>query len=111
MTAITGGPSGNDLAIAHYLAAHGPSHSLADIDQEDLDAASEAVQKDYSGTEVLITVIDAHKAKQIVEWIRSTAKEFGDLANAANLASVFGKSMGVKTVGERDDGVRLCAWS
>ncbi|KAJ5958025.1 short chain dehydrogenase/reductase family oxidoreductase [Penicillium vulpinum] len=97
--AITGAASGIGLATAKLLAQHGAPLSLADLNETRLaDAATEIRQlypSDVSLHPVLTTVVDVRSLEACQSWVARTTTHFNQpLAGAANLAGVFGKSIG-----------------
>lgn len=80
--------------------------SIADIDQEALDAASayfnngDLVNRDKR---VFLKCVDVGNANEVNEWITDTVERFGKLHGAANIAGVIGKHHGLKDVGDLED--------
>ncbi|EXJ66786.1 uncharacterized protein A1O5_09981 [Cladophialophora psammophila CBS 110553] len=87
--AITGAGSGIGLATARYLAERGASLSLADIAQQNLEAAIELVTKHSPNAKVIGTVVDVSKTDEVEAWIQKTVSHLGKLDGGANLAGVF----------------------
>jgi len=89
VVAITGAASGIGLATAHYLAQRGADLSLADIAQADLDKAAESVRSQSPNVQVISSVVDVSKAKDVDSWIQNTIDDLGKLDGAVNLAAIF----------------------
>ena len=100
---ITGAASGIGLATAHYLAQRGANLSLADIAQENLEKAVEAITKESPDVRVIGTVLDISKTKEVEAWIQKTVQELGKLDGAANLAAIFTEA--AKGITEMEDDI------
>jgi NAD(P)-dependent dehydrogenase (short-subunit alcohol dehydrogenase family) len=99
--AITGAASGIGLATARLLAQQGAFLSLADINKSRLGEVADELRTLYpSGVlstvdPVLTTVLDVRSPQACNDWIQRTVTHFNQpLSGAANLAGVFGKSIG-----------------
>ncbi|KKK22257.1 hypothetical protein AOCH_006641 [Aspergillus ochraceoroseus] len=101
--AITGAASGIGLATARLLAQQGAFLSLADINEARLEEAAAALRQQFypsitsnGGMDpVLTTVVDVRSAQACNDWVQRTVNHFSQpLSGAANLAGVFGKSIG-----------------
>ncbi|KAJ5329230.1 short chain dehydrogenase/reductase family oxidoreductase [Penicillium brevicompactum] len=102
--AITGAASGIGLATARLLAQQGALLSLADINKARLgEVAAELHQKFFSHLTssddavkpILTTALDVRSPQACQEWVQRTVDHFGQpLSGAANLAGVFGNSIG-----------------
>lgn len=102
VVAITGGASGIGLATAHLLASRGATISLADVSEQGLHNASQALISQHN-VEVLTFALDVRIASQVNAWIEQTVSKFGKLDCAANIAGVIPKSIGVGGIAEQDD--------
>ena len=101
--AITGAASGMGLATAHYLAVRGASLSVAEIQDDLLEAAARSVKNAQPDVNILVTVIDVRKPSEVDSWIASTISAFGKLDGCANLAGVVGRTNRVSNVAELED--------
>lgn len=99
--ALTGGASGIGLATSKILASRGAILSLADNQQESLEAVAKEIAE--GGTKVVSTVLDVRKKEEVEAWIQDTVKAFGRVDGAVNLAGVIGPSMGKTTIAEFDN--------
>ena len=99
--AITGGASGIGLETAKLLSSRGAKVSIADVQDEPLQEAANALRS--TGGEVFTYKLDVRDRKQVDGWIDATQKHFGRLDAAANCAGVTGRSIGVKTADELED--------
>ncbi|KAM0327087.1 hypothetical protein ACHAQA_006214 [Verticillium albo-atrum] len=100
--ALTGCASGIGLATAHLLASRGARLSLADLQQEALIAAKQAIEQANPGADVFVTALDVRDCAAVEAWTTGTVTRFGRLDGAANLAGVIPKSIGVKSLAEQD---------
>ncbi|MCP3974810.1 MAG: SDR family NAD(P)-dependent oxidoreductase [bacterium] len=82
---ITGGGSGLGLAMAHAFAAEGMALVLADIDEEALEAAAEAVD-----AEVMTYVADVTSYDYMVGLAAASISRFGHVNLLCNNAGVAG---------------------
>ncbi len=100
VVAITGAASGIGRVTALILARHGVLLSLADVNEAALakvaeEARLEQPAKENTSSKVLTTVVDVRKPEDCTKWITGTVAHFGQpIAGAANLAGVFGRSIG-----------------
>jgi NAD(P)-dependent dehydrogenase (short-subunit alcohol dehydrogenase family) len=99
--AITGGASGMGYATAKLLASRGAHVSIADVQEEGLEAVKAEIEQ--AGGKVMVTKVDVRDLKQVDSWISDTVSKFGKLDGAANLAGVIGKDIMVKRVDEIDE--------
>lgn len=74
------------LATAQLLSSRGAIISLADINQEGLQAA---VQSLKSSDRHMFTVVDVRSSQSVDAWITSTVQKFGRLDGAVNMAGVI----------------------
>ncbi|KAK2057594.1 NAD(P)-binding protein [Colletotrichum caudatum] len=102
---ITGAASGIGRATAALLCRRGALLSLADINAASLAAVKDELEQhlDETGRDdlgarpsrVLTTVLDVRSPEGCRSWMEATAAHFGrPLSGAANLAGVFGPSIG-----------------
>lgn len=104
--ALTGGASGIGWATVQLLYDRGAKISIADVDQDALDAAAAYFNHGdlvNSNERVLLKKVDVSVAKEVDEWIAETVKRFHRLDGAANMAGVIGRHHGVREVGELED--------
>ncbi|KAK8102444.1 hypothetical protein PG984_015590 [Apiospora sp. TS-2023a] len=103
VVAITGAASGIGRKTALILARHGVLLSLADVNEDALAKVAQEVREEKPTTQdggsprdnVLTMVVDVRKQEDCSKWITATVAHFGQpLAGAANLAGVFGPSIG-----------------
>ncbi|RDW80308.1 NAD(P)-binding-containing protein [Coleophoma cylindrospora] len=100
VVAITGAASGIGRMTALILARHGVLLSLADVNEAALAKVADEIRQEQPATEstsnkVLTTVVDVRKQEDCNKWIAATVAHFGQpIAGAANLAGVFGRSIG-----------------
>ena len=97
--AITGAASGMGRATAKLLAARGALLSLADIQEAALAEVAAELQRDLAPQvqerTIFTAVVDVRSADDCNKWLAATAAHFGQpIAGAANLAGVFGRSIG-----------------
>ncbi|KAK9382813.1 short chain dehydrogenase reductase [Kockiozyma suomiensis] len=86
---VTGAASGIGQAVSIRLAQLGVAGlALSDLNVRGLEETKKRCSK--YGTKVTITKVDASDNDQIVDWIEETAKEFGRLDGAANVAGIAG---------------------
>ncbi|KAF2181948.1 3-oxoacyl-reductase [Zopfia rhizophila CBS 207.26] len=98
---ITGGASGIGLATAHLLASRGATLSIADIQQEALDKATESLRSQHNA-EIFPYVVDVRKPEQVEQWTKAVSEKYGRLDGAANVAGVIGKSIGINGIVDQD---------
>jgi NAD(P)-dependent dehydrogenase (short-subunit alcohol dehydrogenase family) len=96
--AITGGASGIGLALAKLLSSRGALLSLADLQEEPLLAAADAIRT--KGGKVITTALDVRKPEQVNAWLDDTKSKYGRLDGAANVAGVLGPNMYKHTTAE-----------
>lgn len=104
--AVTGGASGIGLATAKLLYEQQALVSIADIDQDALDAVTAYFNNGdpvNCNERIFLKRIDVGNAKEVNEWISETVKRFGRLHGAANVAGVIGKHHGLRNVDELED--------
>lgn len=82
--AVTGAASGMGLAIAELLAARGATVSIADRNEQGL----QATMKKLSGSGHIYEVIDVTKSATVDAWIQRTVKELARLDGAVNFAGI-----------------------
>ncbi|KID93460.1 NAD(P)-binding domain protein, partial [Metarhizium majus ARSEF 297] len=98
--AITGAASGIGRVTALILAHHGVLPSLADVNKAALAKVAEEARrkqpaKDTTVNKVLTTAVDVRNQQDCNNWIAATVAHFGQpIVGAANLAGVFGRSIG-----------------
>ncbi|KAL1856659.1 hypothetical protein Plec18167_009096 [Paecilomyces lecythidis] len=102
--AITGGASGMGLALAKYIASRGGRVSIADVQENALNQAVDALAKVASlgSSAVLARQVDVRKTDQVDSWIEETKRTFGQLNGAANLAGISGR-MGIDPIVDQKD--------
>lgn len=84
---ISGAGSGIGAATARVAAQRGASLSLADINQEGLNAIVNELKA--SGVNLLATHVDVSESDSVNNWITKTMQHFGTLDGAANIAGVI----------------------
>ncbi|KAI9371754.1 hypothetical protein BJX61DRAFT_543374 [Aspergillus egyptiacus] len=99
--AITGAASGIGRCTALLLASLGAKLSIADLQQDALDAVATVIQGAGHG-DVFSKVVDVRNASTVDTWIQETVQWAGRLDGAANLAGVIGKSIGLKGASIKD---------
>jgi NAD(P)-dependent dehydrogenase (short-subunit alcohol dehydrogenase family) len=92
--AITGAASGIGLRTAVLLASRGASLSLADLQQSALDAAKQTILQTTPSAPIFTSPLDVRNSEQVGSWVRETAKHYGRLDGAVNLAGVVPPSIG-----------------
>ncbi|ROT38010.1 BcABA4 [Sodiomyces alkalinus F11] len=102
--ALTGAASGIGQTTAYVLASRGARLSLADVQQEGLEATKAAIEKAHPAAEVMLSVVDVRDHAAVDKWVSETVSRFGRLDGAANLAGVIPKSIGVAPLSEQDLG-------
>ncbi|KAL2807717.1 hypothetical protein BJX63DRAFT_436769 [Aspergillus granulosus] len=95
LIAITGAASGIGRATALLLAQRGALLSLADLQSQLLQDLSIEIER-ISGTKPFTATVDVRSQSACNAWITGTIAHFNGLplAGAANLAGVFGRSIG-----------------
>jgi NAD(P)-dependent dehydrogenase (short-subunit alcohol dehydrogenase family) len=88
---ITGGGSGLGRAAAVRLAAEGAKLSLADISEAGLAATVEAVTQATPDAEVITTIADVSKEKDVDRYVTETTSRFGRIDGFFNNAGIEGK--------------------
>ena len=63
--------------------------SLADTNQEGLDAALKSISSSSDGAKHSRTVIDVRDSRQVTSWVEKTVAQHGRLDGAVNLAGVI----------------------
>jgi NAD(P)-dependent dehydrogenase (short-subunit alcohol dehydrogenase family) len=97
VVAITGAASGIGQATAILLAAHGACLSLADVNENALKVTAPKLQSDYPKCSAFTAAVDVRSQQDCLMWIEATVAHFRKpLADVANLAGVFGRSIGRK---------------
>lgn len=100
VVAITGAASGIGLATARLLAREGALLSLADINDSALSEAKSVLPSEYpedqrAESNIYTAVVDVRSPEACDSWIAATVAHFGQpIGGAANLAGVFGRSIG-----------------
>lgn len=95
--AITG-LRGIGLAVAKQLHAHGAKLALADISQQTLTTALDAItghENADPNPNITSTVLDIRTSSAVNAWIAATVSHFGRLDGAANMAGAIGSHHGV----------------
>lgn len=103
--AITGAASGIGRAAAILLAERGALLSLADVSEAGLASVRDKIERNVPAPanatkrsrshSILTQVVDVRSHEQCTAWIARTVAHFGQpLAGAANMAGVFGPSIG-----------------
>ncbi|ORY03475.1 hypothetical protein BCR34DRAFT_573492 [Clohesyomyces aquaticus] len=91
--AITGAASGMGRATAKLLASRGALLSLADVNKAALEEVAAELQ--HGKTSVFTAVVDVRSQQDCNAWVTGTVNHFGQsITGAANLAGVFGRSIG-----------------
>ena len=93
VVAVTGAAQGIGFVTASLLATRGASLSLADVQDEGLTKAKEAIQKESPAVEVFTHALDVRNADEVASWINKTIAHFGRLDGAANIAGIVPKSI------------------
>lgn len=93
VVAVTGAAQGIGFVTASLLAARGASLSLADVQDEGLTKAKEAIDKESPGVEIFTHALDVRNADEVATWIKKTIAHFGRLDAAANIAGIVPKSI------------------
>jgi NAD(P)-dependent dehydrogenase (short-subunit alcohol dehydrogenase family) len=88
---ITGGGSGLGRAAAVRLAAEGAKLSLVDISEAGLAATVEAVTQATPDAEVITTIADVSKEKDVDRYVTETTSRFGRIDGFFNNAGIEGK--------------------
>lgn len=91
--AVTGAAQGIGFVTAALLAARGASLSLADVQDEGLKKAKEAIEKETPYVKIFTYALDVRNPDQVASWIKQTVAHFGRLDGAANIAGVVPKSI------------------
>ncbi|KAI4102277.1 MAG: hypothetical protein L6R37_004469 [Teloschistes peruensis] len=86
--AITGAASGIAKATAQLLAARGATLSIADVQQDGLQATVDSIKEASPDVKVHSKIVNVTSTQEVDAWIQETVKEFGRLDGAANLAGV-----------------------
>lgn len=100
--AVTGAAGGIGSATAAFLASHGATLSLADMDGEALDRVAEKIRSDYK-SKVMATKLDVSDSAAVDNWIASTIKHFSKLSGGVNLAGTVGREFGLKPADQVSD--------
>lgn len=87
--AITGAASGIARATAQLLAARGAAISIADVQQEGLQATVDSIKEGSPNVKVRSKIVNVTSTQEVDTWIQETVKAFGRLDGAANLAGVI----------------------
>ena len=74
--AITGGASGIGLETAKLLASRGAKLSLADVSEENLEAAVLAIEASSGPGSVISTTLDVRDREAVEKWIAETVSTF-----------------------------------
>ena len=101
--AITGGASGIGLETAKLLASRGAKLSLADVSEENLEAAVLAIEASSGPGSVISTTLDVRNREAVEKWIAETVSTFGKINGAANLAGVLPRQALQANIEEIDD--------
>lgn len=86
---VTGGGSGIGLAMAHAFAAAGCSLVIADVQDDALDSAADALRSEH-GVEVLAMRADVSKQEQVDALAAATMERYGRVHIVCNNAGVAG---------------------
>lgn len=89
--AVTGAASGIGRAVAVYLANHGASLAISDVQKDALTELSRELSA--AGARVEATAVDVSNPDQVKNWIENTVKTFGKLDGAANIAGIGGSTV------------------
>lgn len=84
--ALTGAGQGIGYATTQLLTSQGAIVSMADVNEQTLNAAAEEFTK--AGGTVMATVVDVKSEDSVNSWIQKTVEKFGKLDGAVNLAGV-----------------------
>ncbi|KAL8672503.1 MAG: hypothetical protein Q9168_003041 [Polycauliona sp. 1 TL-2023] len=100
VVALTGGASGIGRATAQLLATRGATVSIADVQQEALNATADSIKKATPDAKVHTQVVDVTSSQQVDAWIQDTVSRFGKLDGAVNLAGITGKDTHATLLGD-----------
>lgn len=89
--AVTGAASGIGRAVAVYLAKRGETLAISDVQGDAMTKLSGELSA--AGARVEATVVDVSNPEQVREWIEKTARTFGRLDGAANIAGISGSTV------------------
>lgn len=89
--AVTGAASGIGRAVAVHLANRGATLAISDVQGDALTKLSGELSA--AGARVEATVVGVSKPEQVRDWIEKTAKTFGRLDGAANIAGISGSTV------------------
>lgn len=89
--AVTGAASGIGRAVAVYLANHGASLAISDVQKVALTELSRELSA--AGARVEATVVDVSNPDQVKHWMENIVKIFGKLDGAANIAGIGGSTV------------------
>ena len=104
VVALTGGASGIALATAKILASRGAKISIADVSEQNLESAKDAIKAaSPNGEEVLTAKVDVRNIGEVEDWIKKTVDKLGKLDGAANLAGVAGNMTGTYTLANENE--------
>ncbi|TIC90300.1 3-oxoacyl-[acyl-carrier-protein] reductase FabG [Colletotrichum higginsianum] len=101
--AITGAASGIGLATAKHIASLGARVSIADVNEELLNAAETELTGLLGAENVLSKIVDVRDRKAVEAWIAETVEKLGPLDGAANVAGVLGRQGNIAKVTEIED--------
>lgn len=91
--AVTGAAQGIGFVTAALLAARGASLSLADVQDEGLTKAKEAIEKETPSVMIFTYALDVRNSNQVAGWVKDTIAHFGRLDGAANIAGIVPRSI------------------
>lgn len=87
------------LATAQLLSSRGAIISLADINQQGLEAAVKSLKHSEKH---ISTVIDVRRSQSVDDWITSTVQKLGRLDGAVNMAGVITPATPITEVKDDD---------
>jgi NAD(P)-dependent dehydrogenase (short-subunit alcohol dehydrogenase family) len=98
---ITGAASGIGLETARLFASKGALLSLADIQEQLLQALYYELL--LPGTNVMVQTVDVSKRSEVESWITSTVVKFGKIDGCCNLAGVLGRQASIASIEDVQD--------
>lgn len=88
------------MALAHLLASRGASLSLADLNEDGLEAALHSLSRYENKAEHMSFVTDVRSSMIVDAWIQHTVDHFGRLDGAANMAGVHAGTAAIRDMSD-----------